>query len=103
MLFIAPLIGLPLACGPNEDKCKNVSPPGDIMGDLILGYSSIVNSSTHPSEHLDSATADCVREVVLRARERNFSAISSISSELEDLVWSSFAGERLEICQPRTL
>jgi hypothetical protein len=104
MLLIAPLIGLPLACGPNENKYKNVSPPGGCMGDLILGYSSLVYSSTYPSEHLDSASADSVREVVLRVMERSFSLISSTSSQLERILFGHhLLVRRLAFYQPRTL
>ena len=83
----------PLALVTDEDKYKNVSPPVGVMGDLILGLSSIVYSSMHPAEHINSASADSCRDGVLRAMDRNFSAISSISSELEGLIWSSFSGE----------
>jgi hypothetical protein len=79
-----------IAVNPDGPNYRNPGPKRGLVGDLILGLASVVYSSTHPGQHINSVTADSFRRSIVKAIDEDLGATASLNAEIEKLVWSTY-------------
>jgi len=79
-----------ITLSPDGPNYRNPGPQKGPVADLILGLASVVYSSSHPDQHINSATADGFRGDIMKAIDEDLGAITSLSIAIENLVWSPY-------------